>query len=173
MILKQVIRYTNANAIEATWVDQVTVPAVGVEGEEGYQPETVTEVERLCKAYADTQMADFRADVAQYGGDVAEYEALIAEVEAAYVPPPPPSPPPVPQAVTMRQARLALLGAGLLPMAEAAIAALPSPQKEAAEIEWEYAQEVQRNHGLVPAMAQALGMTEAQIDELFIAAAVL
>lgn len=79
----------------------------------------------------------------------------------------------VPSAVTMRQARLALLGAGLLPTVQAAIAALPSPQKEAAEIEWEYAQEVQRNHGLVPSMAQALGMSEAQIDDLFIAAAAL
>lgn len=79
----------------------------------------------------------------------------------------------VPQAVTMRQARLALLGAGLLPMVQAAIASLPSPQKEAAEIEWEYAQEVQRKHGLVPAMAQALGMTESQIDDLFFAAAAL
>lgn len=79
----------------------------------------------------------------------------------------------VPAAVTMRQARLALLGAGLLPKVQAAIAALPSPQKEAAEIEFEYAQEVQRNHGLVPAMAKALGMTESQIDDLFIAAEAL
>lgn len=79
----------------------------------------------------------------------------------------------VPTAVTMRQARLALLDAGLLPTVQAAIAALPSPQKEAAGIEWEYAQEVQRDHGLVPAMAQALGMTESQIDDLFIAAAAL
>lgn len=86
-----------------------------------------------------------------------------------YVPPPIG----VPDAVTMRQARLALLGAGVLSTVQAAIAALPSPQKEAAEIEWEYAQEVQRNHGLVPAMAQALGMTESQIDDLFIAAAAL
>lgn len=170
MILKQVIKYTNANAIEATWVDQITVPAVGVEGEEGYQPESITEVERLCKAYADTQMADFRADVATYGGDIAEYEALIAEIEAAYVPPPPPGPPPVPFQVTMRQARLALLGSGLLSQVDAAIASLPSPQKEAALIEWEYAAVVQRNSGLVPAMAQALGMTDAQLDALFIAA---
>lgn len=79
----------------------------------------------------------------------------------------------VPQAVTMRQARLALLGAGLLSQVDAAIASLPSPQKEAAAIEWEYAQEVQRHNGLVPAMAQALGMTEAQLDDLFMQAATL
>lgn len=79
------------------------------------------------------------------------------------------SKPPIPQSVTMRQARLALLGAGLLDTVETAIAGAGP----AAKIEWEYAQEVQRAAGLVPAMAIALGMTEAQIDALFIAAAAL
>lgn len=79
-------------------------------------------------------------------------------------------PPAVPPSVSMRQARLALLGSGLLPQVEVAIASLPSPQKEAAQIEWEYAAVVERNAGLVPAMAQALGMTDAQLDALFIAA---
>ena len=76
---------------------------------------------------------------------------------------------PVPKQVTMRQARLALLGAGLLDTVETAIAGAGP----AAKIEWEYAQEVQRAAGLVPAMATALGMSEAQIDALFIAAAAL
>jgi hypothetical protein len=73
----------------------------------------------------------------------------------------------------MRQARLALLGAGLLAGVEAAINALPSPQKEAARIQWEYSQEVQRHHGLVSSLAPTLGMTEAQIDSLFVEAAKL
>lgn len=77
----------------------------------------------------------------------------------------------VPNSVTMRQARLALLGAGMLPSIATAIAALPSPQKEAAEIEWEYSQEVQRHNGFVSVLAPSLGMTEAQTDALFIAAA--
>lgn len=80
---------------------------------------------------------------------------------------------PVPPSVTMRQARLALLGIGLLDDVEAAIAALPSPQKEAATIQWEYSQEVQRSNGLVASLAPALGMTESQIDALFFAAAQL
>lgn len=71
---------------------------------------------------------------------------------------------PVPQSVTMRQARLALLGAGLLDDVEAAIAGAGP----AAKIEWDYAAEVQRSSGLVPAMAAALGMTNEQIDALFI-----
>lgn len=79
----------------------------------------------------------------------------------------------IPQVVTMRQARLALLGAGLLPGVTTAINALPSPQKEAAQIEWEYAAVVQRSSGLVPAMGAALGMTETQLDDLFLLAATL
>ena len=87
--------------------------------------------------------------------------------------PPPPAPPVVPSAVTMRQARLALLGAGLLDDVDAAINALPSPQKEAARIEWEYAQEVQRHNGFVSVLAPMLGMTAEQTDNLFIVAAQL
>ena len=95
---------------------------------------------------------------------VPEGEAILPYVAPAPV---------VPDSVSMRQARLALLGAGLLSQVDAAIASLPSPQKEAAAIEWEYAQEVQRHNGLVPAMAQALGMTDAQLDALFMQAATL
>ena len=80
---------------------------------------------------------------------------------------------PVPQQVTMRKARLALLGAGLLSSIDAAIAALPSPQKEEAQIEWEYSGEVQRHNGFVSLLAPSLGLTDAQIDALFIEAAAL
>lgn len=86
----------------------------------------------------------------------------------------PPAPPiPVPQSVTMRQARLALLGIGKLADVDAAIDALPSPQKEAARIEWEYSGEVWRDKALVQALTPALGLTEAQVDDLFIQAAAL
>ena len=85
----------------------------------------------------------------------------------------PPNPPVVPPSVTMRQARLALLGAGLLASVGAAIDGLPSPQKEAARIEWEYATEVQRSSGLVPMMGVALGLDDAALDALFIEAAAL
>jgi hypothetical protein len=78
---------------------------------------------------------------------------------------------PSPQVVTMRQARLALLGAGLLDDIDAAINSLPRPQKEAARIEWEYSQEVQRHNGFVSVLVPILGLTEAQTDALFIAAA--
>lgn len=86
----------------------------------------------------------------------------------------PPAPPPVvPSIVSMRQARLALLQAGKLDDVDAAIAALPSPAKEAAQIEWEYAIEVKRDSQLVTQLAPALGLDDAALDALFIAAAAL
>lgn len=74
---------------------------------------------------------------------------------------------PVPPAVTMRQARLALLAAGLLDQVNTAIAAMPGAEGEAARIEWEYAQEVRRDSQLVAALSPALGLTDAQLDDLF------
>lgn len=150
MMLKQLIRYTNADALEATWVDK-------------------DDVVIKCHAYSNSQMDMLRADL---GTDAAEHEALIAEVEATYVPPEP-EPPYVPSVVSMRQARLALLGAGFYDDVNAAIAGLPSPQKEAARIEWEYATEVQRSSGLVPMMGAALGLSESQLDSLFVTASTL
>ena len=82
--------------------------------------------------------------------------------------------PPVPQSVTMRQARLALLGAGLLDDVDAAIAAIPDPtQRRAAEIEWEYAQTVDRTSAFTQQLAAGLGLTEQQLDSLFTQAAAL
>ena len=78
-----------------------------------------------------------------------------------------------PQVVTMRQARLALLGVGKLDNVAAAIASLPSPQKEAAQIEWEYSTEVKRESALVTQLAPALGLDAAALDALFTQAATL
>ncbi|MBK9009982.1 hypothetical protein [Novosphingobium sp.] len=80
-----------------------------------------------------------------------------------------PPPPSVPDAITMRQARLVLLGAGLLGTVDAAISQVGG----AAEIEWEYAQEVQRHSQLVQMLAPALGLSQAQVDALFIQGAAL
>lgn len=83
----------------------------------------------------------------------------------------PPPTLPVPVAVTMRQARLALLGAGLLAQVDAAIAAMPGVEGEAARIEWEYAQEVRRDSPLVVGLSAALGLTEETLDNLYRTAA--
>ena len=79
----------------------------------------------------------------------------------------------VPAIVTMRQARLALLAAGLLAGVNAAIESLPSPQKEAARIEWEYSQTVERYRPFVLTIGAALNLTSAQLDDLFVQAATL
>lgn len=87
--------------------------------------------------------------------------------------PAPPAPEPVPEQVTMRQARLALLGAGKLAAVDAAINAMPEPAKSAARIEWDYSSAVQRHNGFVVQLGPALGLTDAQIDDLFRAASKL
>ena len=86
---------------------------------------------------------------------------------------PPSPPPPVPKSVSMRQARLALLNAGLLDDVEAAIITMDEAQRAQTQIEWEYAQEVQRDNALVAALGPKLGLDDAAIDSLFSMAATL
>ena len=73
--------------------------------------------------------------------------------------------------VTMRQARLALLQQGLLAGVEAAINLMPEPDRSKVSIEWEYASTVERMSPWMSAMGAALGLTEEQLDDLFILAA--
>jgi hypothetical protein len=79
----------------------------------------------------------------------------------------------VPQTVTMRQARLALLQAGSLSAVNSAIAGMTGSTGEAARIEWEFSSEVKRNQPLVIALTPTLGFTPKQLDDLFILAATL
>jgi hypothetical protein len=91
---------------------------------------------------------------------------------AQFTPAPPP-PPVVPAQVTMRQARLALLQAGQLSGVQPVIDAMPSPQKDAAQIEWDHASEVRRDSALVAMLGIALALDSAAIDSLFITASAL
>lgn len=75
--------------------------------------------------------------------------------------------PEVPRSVSMRQARLVLLQYGLLDQVNSVLASLPSSQKEAAQIEWEYAQDVARDSPLVQALTLSLGLSNQQMDDLF------
>jgi hypothetical protein len=81
--------------------------------------------------------------------------------------------PPVPQTVSMAQARLALIGAGLFSTIDAGLKALPEPQRTTALTAWEYAPTVSRNGTLVTTLAGQFGLTEAQLDALFTAAAAI
>ena len=74
-----------------------------------------------------------------------------------------------PTAVTMVQARLALLAIGLLDDVEAGI----SSMSKASQIEWEFRPTVERPSELVQSLAVALGLDSAALDELFTAASKL
>jgi len=95
--------------------------------------------------------------------EVSDIEAREAEAAA----------PAVPREVSMRQARLALLARSVLSQVDAAIESLPSPDREAARIEWDYSSVVARNSPLVVMMGAALGLDDDALDELFITAAAL
>ena len=68
----------------------------------------------------------------------------------------------------MRQARLYLLSLELLDDVELLVS-----QNKAQQIEWEYASEVQRTNQLIPALQESLGLTNAQVDTMFIEASKL
>ena len=50
---------------------------------------------------------------------------------------------------------------------------MDEPQRTQTQIEWEYAQEVQRDNALVAALGPKLGLDDAAIDSLFSMAATL
>lgn len=80
----------------------------------------------------------------------------------------------VPQIVTRRQARQALLIRGLLDLVGPAIDSIEDPlHRGLAQIEWEDATEFERNRELVIQIGLALGLEDEGLDELFIFAATL
>lgn len=96
--LKQIIKYDNANVLEATWIEITTeeyqspiteVSDEGIEVDTGKTETKTREVENIIKshAYDATQMDMLRADSIELGTSLEEYQELIAEVEAAYTPP--------------------------------------------------------------------------------------
>lgn len=77
----------------------------------------------------------------------------------------------VPETVSAAQARLALLAAGLLDPVDAAVAAAVSGGNRALGVWFEYATEWRRDSPHIAALGPALGLSSAQIDDLFVAAA--
>lgn len=81
------------------------------------------------------------------------------------------SSPPVPQEVTMRQARLALLAIGKLNQVAPAIESLTGADRDIARIEWEFSSAVVRSRSLVVMLGHVLGLDDEALDQLFITAA--
>ncbi len=147
MILKKLIKYDNANALEATWVDESGVVI-------------------RCHAYADSQMDMLRADL---GANAADYELLISEVESAYSPIQ--QVPQVPQSIDALQGLLALDHEGMAGLYETWSNA---PERTFAQrafinksLTWK------RNDPTLNAAATDLGLTSEQVDQLFILAETL
>lgn len=79
--------------------------------------------------------------------------------------------PPVPDSITMRQGRLALLRLNLLDAVNVALNSIPDEkERKAALIEWEYAQTIDRNSPWVIGLSQALGLSDSDLDDLFMSA---
>lgn len=95
-------------------------------------------------------------------------QELINAVEAV-VPPATPIP-----LVTPRQIRQALILSNVsLSTIDTAIDNLEEPQRSLARVEWEYSTSFDRNRYLVSVIAQILGWTEQQLDDLWLLAASL
>ena len=92
----------------------------------------------------------------------AELDARQAELES-YVEP-------IPAQIGMDQAQLALHDEGLTEAVELAIDALPVGQQKRVKIEWNTRTTVRRNRGLVSKVLNAAGLSETDIDNLFILA---
>jgi hypothetical protein len=73
----------------------------------------------------------------------------------------------VPNIISMRQARLALLQAGLL---DTVSAAMVTPEEK---IWWDYSTVVDRNNALVLQKTAAIGISSEQLDSLFVLAGTL
>jgi len=119
---------------------------------------------QLTALNAEKTTAEQARDAAQ-----AQVQTLQAQLDALV----PPAINGVPQEVTMRQAQLALLGAGLLDTVDTAIAAIPGDAGRAARITWEKSSAVRRDNPLIAQLQGALGLTSEQIDALFVAAAAI
>ena len=160
------IKFTYVDSITSTSVAEQPAtngpvfPAVkGLEyvwARESRYPTNVPEFFGTCPDDADTQVDGVLGVYLQ-----ADWETMRADEMWARNP--------VPQQVTMRQARLALLKAGLLDDADAAIA---SAGREA-QLEWEYAAVVERSNPVIAIVQQQQGVTDEQIDNLFREAAKL
>lgn len=81
--------------------------------------------------------------------------------------------PTVPNQISSRQIRLALIAAGKDPDAiAAAINQIEDEaQRKSAIIEWEYASHVERQHPMIAVVGALLGMTESEVDAIFEAGA--
>jgi len=186
IIIKQFLHDVPTNSVEVTWVARTVAPdtviaevhavfdAEGVETAPAIpartEPGAVTDVGIKCHSYADVQMQMLRDDALALGTPLDDYEDLIALVESKIVPYVPP-PAPAPEKIEALNGLLTLDAAGLSGAYEAWAS---SPDRTFAQkafitkaIPW------RRDDPTLAAAASELGLTDEQIDALFIQAATL
>lgn len=93
-----------------------------------------------------------------------EYGAI-----APYIPPAPI----IPQVITSRQGKLALLDAGIYQQVVSAIDSMAGDAGVRAKITWESASEFRRDDPVLCSIAAALGLQGEQIDQMFVHGATL
>ena len=91
----------------------------------------------------------------------------LESVEEHEFPVAPPEPVVVPQEIANWRARAVLEIAGLLPKVEAALASLTGDAGVVARAAWNGGSEIHRHGPTVAAAIAALGLTDAQVDEMF------
>lgn len=129
------------NIIDYSYIFGTTAPEYGLETQKLVEITPTLTDGRYYKAY---EVVDFTADELQ-----ANFKATV------------------PKTITMRQIRLVLIQSGLLDTVNNAIA---NSTDEVMKVEWEYSDEVKRDWESLNTMATALGLTEKQLDDLFILA---
>lgn len=99
--------------------------------------------------------------------------AWVAGAQPTPLPPPPDRPAAIPQ-ISRAQGKAALITAGLWNDVLAYVAAIPdATQKALAEVALHDTQTWQRSSPFLAAAAQALGLSDEQLDELFATAALI
>jgi hydroxyethylthiazole kinase-like sugar kinase family protein len=97
------------------------------------------------------------------------WHATCAAIKAKYPKTPSvPDPMPVPQRVTRRQARRALLARGLLDEVESILGNIPETfEKRAMQIDWNDATDFERSDPTLIQLATQLGLSSEDLDNLF------
>ena len=90
--------------------------------------------------------------------------------KAVLIPEPEPEPPTVPAVISRAKGKIVLIQAGLWQSVLNYVAAIPDPvQKAIAEVALHDTQEWSRDSPFMAAISSAIGVTEEQMDQLFIA----
>ena len=127
-----------------------------IENENGYIVNDITFVPKTSVGYMMNEIINYIED----GG---EFEKQTNVIKLKTID--------VPNKVTIRQAKLALLDFGLLDEVDAIFQTPNVPQKT--KIEWEYANEIERRWVDESGVLSYLGFEKEQVDELFLHASSL